>query len=143
MSRSRIPIPSRLFADTSAYFVLYSLDDAFHARAVMVATNGRRRLFTTNYVVAETHALLLRRLGRSVAIQFLKDIDQSPSVIARVRLSDDERARAIIFAQKDKDYSLTDATSFAVMERLHIGTAFTFDRHFAQYGFTVLGPDDP
>ncbi len=29
------------------------------------------------------------------------------------------------------------------MERLRIGTAFTFDRHFAQYGFAVLGPDEP
>jgi predicted nucleic acid-binding protein len=27
-----------------------------------------------------------------------------------------------------------------VMERLRIGTAFTFDRHFVQYGFAVLGP---
>ena len=36
---------------------------------------------------------------------------------------------------------MTDAISFAVMERLHITRAFTFDRHFAQYGFTVLSPD--
>lgn len=28
------------------------------------------------------------------------------------------------------------------MERLRIGHAFTFDRHFAQYGFAVLGPTD-
>jgi len=34
--------------------------------------------------------------------------------------------------------SLTDAASFAVMERLRLPAAFTFDRHFAQYGFTVL-----
>jgi predicted nucleic acid-binding protein len=29
------------------------------------------------------------------------------------------------------------------MERLRIETAFTFDRHFAQYGFAVLGPAEP
>lgn len=27
------------------------------------------------------------------------------------------------------------------MERLCIPAAFTFDRHFAQYGFAVLGAD--
>lgn len=35
----------------------------------------------------------------------------------------------------------TDAISFVVMERLGITRAFTFDRHFEQYGFTVLTPD--
>jgi predicted nucleic acid-binding protein len=45
---------------------------------------------------------------------------------------------SIIYQYDDKDFSLTDATSFAVMERLRVPAAFTFDRHFAQYGFTVL-----
>jgi uncharacterized protein len=142
MSERWVAVPSRLFVDTSAYFALYNPDDLLHSRAVMVGTNRRRRLFTTNYVVAETHALLLRRLGRSVAVRFLDDLDHSQTVMVRVRLPDDERGREIFFAHDDKDYSLTDATSFAVMERLHIGTAFTFDRHFSQFGFSVLGPDE-
>ncbi len=40
----------------------------------------------------------------------------------------------------DKRFSYTDASSFAVMERLGIGTAFGFDRDFAQYGFRLIGP---
>ena len=59
----------------------------------------------------------------------------------RSRASDEERAREIIYQYDDKDFSMTDAISFAVMERLRIARAFTFDRHFAQYGFTVLTPD--
>jgi len=35
----------------------------------------------------------------------------------------------------DKDFSFTDCTSFALMERLKIKTAFSFDAHFTQYGF--------
>ena len=38
----------------------------------------------------------------------------------------------------DKNFTLTDATSFAVMERLGMTEGFTFDRNFAQYGFTIL-----
>ena len=37
----------------------------------------------------------------------------------------------------DKSFSLTDATSFIVMERLGIKTAIAFDQHFAQYGFNL------
>ena len=40
----------------------------------------------------------------------------------------------------NKQKYLTDATSFVVMERLRISSAFTFDRNFAQYGFTPLQP---
>jgi predicted nucleic acid-binding protein len=36
---------------------------------------------------------------------------------------------------------MCDAVSFAVMERLGISAAFTFDAHFAQYGWSVL--DEP
>ena len=39
---------------------------------------------------------------------------------------------------RDKDFSLCDAIAFAVMERLHAKLAFTFDRHFRQYGFDAL-----
>jgi predicted nucleic acid-binding protein len=132
----------RLFIDTSAYFALYSTEDDHHARAVAVAMAARRRLFTTNYIVAETHALFLRRVGRDAGALFLEETDRGSTVVERVSLQDEQRAREIIFSQTDKTCSLTDATSFAVMERLRIGTAFTFDRHFAQYGFAVLGPDE-
>lgn len=33
-----------------------------------------------------------------------------------------------------KEFSFTDCTTFAVMERLKIPAAFTFDEHFRQYG---------
>ena len=53
--------------DSSAILALLDADDADHARAVAVArdiASERRPSFITNYVEAETHALLLRKLGR-------------------------------------------------------------------------------
>ena len=59
-------------------------------------------------------------------------------MLVRVRHSDETRAIQILGQYSDKGFSFNDALSFTVMERLGIGTAFTFDRHFAQYGLTVL-----
>jgi uncharacterized protein len=141
MSRPPEPFRYRILVDSSAFFALYSADDILHSRAVAVGETSRGWLFTTNFIVAETHALLLRRLGRRVAVLFLHEVDRGRITLVRVSLADEQRAREIITLHDDKDYPLTDATSFAVMERLRIEEAFTFDRHFAQDGFVVLGPE--
>jgi predicted nucleic acid-binding protein len=128
--------------DSSAYFALSDRSSINHERAARVQvglTRERRLLFTTNFVIAETHALVLSRLGRDIAASTLGWIQESAATIVRVSERDELRAREIIATHTDKDYSYTDATSFAVMERLRIGEAFTFDRHFAQFGFAVLG----
>lgn len=132
-----------VLVDTSAFYALVDRRDAAHAVAVATArrfAGTRRRLLTTNFVVAETHALLLRRLGREVASAFLDRVDATAAV-ERAESADEARGRAIVRLHADKDYSLTDAISFAVMERLGLDRAFAYDRHFAQYGFRVLGTE--
>ena len=127
--------------DTSAYFALLDTDDANHQQARTLSARliaESWRLFTTSFVLAETHALLSNRLSQQIATRFLRDMEHSPTTLLWVTPRDVERARAIIYQYDDKDFSLTDAASFAVMERLRIPAAFTFDRHFAQYGLTVL-----
>ncbi len=49
-----------------------------------------------------------------------RGIDRDDITIIRVSEADEQRAHEIIYQYDDKDFSLTDATSFAVMERLHI-----------------------
>jgi hypothetical protein len=59
--------------DSSAILALLDADDADHARAVAVArdiASDARPSFVTNYIEAEAHALLLRKLGR-IARQWL------------------------------------------------------------------------
>lgn len=134
----------RVFVDAAAYLALLDRQDNRHVEAVQVAgllaRTGYRQL-TSNIVVIETHALLMSHLDISVAAGFLRSIDRGGTTIVRARASDEERAKQIIYQYQDKDFSFTDAISFAIMERLHIPYAFTFDRHFAQFGFTVLSPD--
>lgn len=132
---------SRVFVDTSAYYAFIDRTDVSHIAAqlqfVRMFGDGTE-LVTTNFVLAETHALLLNRIGRAAAIRFLETFFQSSMTLIRVTEADETSARQIVFAASDKDYSYTDATSFAVMTRLHIKVAFTLDHHFAQGGFQIL-----
>lgn len=101
--------------------------------------DARQRFFTTNFVVAETHALVLARINRDVAAMVLRQIAESRlTTIVRASAGDERRAREIIEQYADKSFSLTDAVSFAVMERLGIQQALTLDQHFVQYGWSVL-----
>ncbi len=144
MSAARgLPRPRRVFLDSSGYLALVNPHDAFHSDAQAAwtrLTEERWYTFTTNFVIAETHALFLSRLGRGHATAFLRQFAQPDTVVLRVSHRDEGRAPQIIFQYDDKDFTLTDATSFAVMERLRLGAAFSFDRDFAQYGFRVIGP---
>jgi predicted nucleic acid-binding protein len=126
--------------DSSAILALLDADDAAHARAVAVLDRiaaAARPSFITNYVEAETHALLLRKLGRTLAREWLLSGNLP---VVRVLPHEEQRAKAILARHADKDWSLCDAISFAVLESRGARTAFTFDHHFRQYGrFEILG----
>jgi len=54
--------------DSSAILALLDADDFDHGRAVTIArqiASEKRGSFITNYIEAEAHALLLRKLGRT------------------------------------------------------------------------------
>jgi predicted nucleic acid-binding protein len=128
--------------DSSAILALLDADDADHARAVAVAraiASDKRPSFITSYVEAEAHALLVRKLGRTIARQWLLT---GGLPVVPVLPAEEQRAKDILARHTDKDWTLCDAMSFAVMEARHILRAFTFDHHFRQYGrIQVLGLD--
>jgi len=131
-----------MFVDTSAWYEA-TRPSAPHHTAVAdhvrrLVTNGIR-LVTTNLVVAETHALILRRVGRVPALAFARTAGEPPNVV--VSSVPELEARAIadwLEPYADQDFSLTDAVSFAVMRERRIDTALTFDRHFAAAGFRMI-----
>ena len=129
---------AQILVDTSAIYALIDRDDAYHRKAVAILRSLPRRGLVpllTNFIVAETHALFLSRLGADAARNWL--LSQIWPV-EPVEPQDEERAKDIIRRYIDKTFSYTDATSFAVMERLGIKEAFAYDPHFQQYGLRVL-----
>lgn len=125
--------------DTGAVVALVNKRDQWHTEAkrrLRLLQKRKARLLLTNFVVGEIYALLLTRLGGDVARQWLATNDVA---IERVTEADENRAKSILLQYTDKSFSYVDATSFAVMERRGLNTAFSFDQHFAQYRFTIYG----
>jgi len=133
-----------VFIDTSGFYALMVENDENHVRArelFTVAQRERWRLVTTNAVVVEAHALFLHRArpGRETALKFLDALQRDTYEVVRVRKDDEARAIGLIIAHTDKMYSLCDALSFVVMDRLRIREAIAFDQDFRSYGrFAVL-----
>ncbi|OGV82598.1 MAG: hypothetical protein A3K18_08125 [Lentisphaerae bacterium RIFOXYA12_64_32] len=96
-------------------------------------------LLTTDYVCDETLTTLRFRLGLEAAERWWAQIEGSSRLrIETVDPAGLERARSIFFRYRDKDFSFTDCTSFAVMRRLRLRDVLTLDEHFRQMGFAVL-----
>jgi len=129
---------AQALVDTSAVYALLDRDDANHRKAVTILRSLPRRGLTpvlSNFIVAESHALLLSRLGSQIARDWLLKQIWPIEPITEV---DEKKAREIIQRYEDKTFSYTDATSFALMERLGLKDAFAFDIHFRQYGLKLL-----
>lgn len=112
-------------------------DAAREALSVLVAE--RTLLLTSSYVFSETYTALLIRVGREEAIEWGRRFRAGDAIeVARIDESVEEQAWSILESHADKRWSHVDATSFALMEREGITTAFAFDRHFAQRGLTLV-----
>jgi uncharacterized protein len=91
--------------------------------------------------VYETLTLLRMRLGYEPARQFgLRLLDEASIPIIRVTPADERRAWDIFRQYKDKRFSFVHCTSFAIMQRVGMRSAFAFDEDFRQFGGWVTHP---
>jgi predicted nucleic acid-binding protein len=133
---------AELFVDTSGWYVL-ALSSAPHHRKASDALRSRvqrgARVVTTNLIIAETHALLLGRTNRKVALNFAREVRRSPNIVISSSLDYEESAITERLDKfDDQDFSFTDAVSFAVMSDRGIREALAVDHHFTVAGFTVV-----
>jgi hypothetical protein len=127
----------RIFVDTGGWYALVDRNDPNHLAAVRFMTENTRPLVTTSYVLDEILTLVKSRLGYKQAAHVGDSIRVSRFCTLSHVTSDDENEAWITFKQyDDKAWSFTDCTSLVIMQRLGIATAFAFDEHFAQMGFT-------
>jgi predicted nucleic acid-binding protein len=94
---------------------------------------------TTDYVLDETFTLLRRRLGVA-HVRRLADLLRRSPTIHRTRVSEAafEASLILLVSRSDKNWSLTDCTSFVTMRETGASRAFTLDKNFVEAGFEIL-----
>ncbi|MBN1167771.1 MAG: type II toxin-antitoxin system VapC family toxin [Methanospirillaceae archaeon] len=128
-----------VFVDTSALYALFNENDTDHQSAVTCMhdlVNDQFTFLISNFIIDEIYTLLLTKANLSTAL-FVVEYLIKEWIIKHVETEDEDKALNILRSSIDKTYSYTDATTFALMERLKIGSAFSFDNHFFQYGLIV------
>lgn len=126
-----------IFVDIGAWYSLADRADRHHeaASAFYLAQAGHAQLVTSSLVLSETFTLLSARLGRAAALRFWDALREARIDVVAVDSADLEAAWRLAQAFPDQGFSVTDCTSFAVMERLGIEDAFAFDAHFLVYRY--------
>jgi predicted nucleic acid-binding protein len=135
-------VPAELFVDTSGWYPLAVRANASH-RAVADSLRRRvragARVVTSNLVVAETHALLLRRVGYQAAMAFVRGVADPPNLVVPSTAALETAAVSEWLERfDDQPISLTDAVSFAIMAERQITEALALDHHFRVAGYATV-----
>ena len=123
-----------LFVDTSVWYAAADSSDTYNARAKQILRSEEAR-FTTDHILVETWTLLRYRIHREAAERFWEGLRGRTAAVEPVGTADLEAAWQIGLDYADQDFSLVDRTSFAVMRRLGLERAASFDDHFAVFRY--------
>jgi predicted nucleic acid-binding protein len=128
-----------VFADAVYFLALVNRKDQAHQKSVAISHSSDRPLVTTEWILMEVGDALCRGKDRAVFQLLLDDLAQSPATTL-IPAGQDlfGKAVALFGARSDKNWSLTDCTSFVVMEERRRTEALTSDHHFEQAGFVAL-----
>ena len=136
----------KIFADSSFLIALYDKSDQYYNEALAIfksIRNDAPQVIISDYIFDETSTFLLYThsyYGFIKSKAFDEDVMEK-KVCDFIFINETifYKAREIFNKfNKDKKWSFTDCTSFAVMEDLGIRNVLSFDKNFTQRGFRVI-----
>lgn len=132
----------KVFVDSAAWIALVNARDSLRQPARRVMSGLRKQgalLTTTEFVLLEVANALSAPAFRTQAVTLINELRRSPNlrlIPATTTLL--AEGLELYRDRPDKEWSLTDCTSFVVMRQEKITQAFTSDHHFMQAGFVKL-----
>ncbi len=134
-------MPNQIFIDTGFFKALVDASDNFHQQAKKIwkkLEEKKASFVTSNFIIDETFTVIRIKCGLKKATIFRDLLVENSQVMHIVRVTvADESGAWQWFVKNWGKLSFTDCVSFAVMKRLGLMHAATFDEHFQRAGFTV------
>lgn len=134
-----------VFADANYWIGLFNPRDQLHTIALAASRKlGRTRLVTSEMVLVEVLNGLAKYIGlRASIIAAVDAISANPNteIVPQTAMLFRE-ALGFYRAHQDKEWGLTDCSSFIIMRQRGLTEALTSDRHFEQAGFRALLRED-
>jgi predicted nucleic acid-binding protein len=128
-----------IFADAFYYFALLNPEDEAHLLAREYTEKFTGVMYTTHWVLTEIADGMAEPANRPLFLELIESLGSDERVmIVPADLALFEQAIALYRERPDKAWSLTDCTSFVVMQQHGIVEALTGDHHFEQAGFQRL-----
>ena len=125
------------FADTFYFLALLNRNDHAHAAAKTASTGSK--LLTTELVLMEVGDAMCELAKRPSFVGLVETLRSDTNVEILPATSElFQRGLDLFNRRPDKEWSMTDCTSFVVMQERGIAEALTGDHHFEQAGFTAL-----
>ncbi len=130
----------KIFLDTCGILAIVNKRDSLHETAAQMNSTlllENVNFITTEYIIVEVGNALAK--NKPLAVKTI-DYLYSSEDVQILKITDIMIKRTLhIYKQYiDKEWGLTDISSFVVMREYKIDEAFTKDSHFEQYGFKIL-----
>jgi uncharacterized protein len=133
------------YVDTGYWIAILSALDQWHSRAVAVSKRfaASDRFYTSDFVLLELMNFFsasgpLHRSNVCTMVDWIQT--NSNHIVLPISQQHFLDSRRMYKRHADKEWSLTDCSSFLLMKEFGIEDVLTFDRHFNQAGFrTLLG----
>ena len=128
-----------VFADTQFFIALANPRDSWRPATLAAIANLSCTIITTEYVLMEVGDAFSRVGERErfkdllIKLENDSEVDMLPASHVLFREAVELHAN-----RPDKEWSLTDCSSFVVMKHRNIQKALTADHHFTQAGFETL-----
>jgi len=132
----------KVLVDADAFVALVYAKDANHdAAAGVIESLLDTQLVASSYAYGEAVTVISQKAGRTTAVKFIHDTNESPTVVLDASFNFRRRGEEVFRRQTSKNVSFTDCINMAIMEDWGIKEIFSFDKIYRKNGFKRLGID--